>query len=162
MEVAAHSKTRETNQQKGCVKVKMSMSVIEKVKRHIEEHDRLIELFGMEIEKVEEGRSVVSMTVGHDHLNAAGLCHGGTIFALADVAFALACNSYGVMALALEVSVNYLRPSKPGDRLTAEASEINLGKKTGLYTIKVRNQENKEIAFLKATAFRIEGESVAS
>lgn len=133
---------------------------LEGIRTHIEAHDRLIELFSMTVESVTEGRAVVSMTVGEPHLNAAGLCHGGAVFSLADVAFALACNSHGTQALALEVAVNYIRPSRPGDRLTAVASEEFVGRKTGLYTIRVINQDQKEVAFLKATAFRIEGSCV--
>ena len=133
-----------------------SRSIVEKVKELIGGHDRLIDIFGMEIERVEPGCAQVSMVVKESHLNAASLCHGATIYALADVAFALACNSHGRQALALEVSINYLRPAFTGDRLTAYATEENLGNTTGLYKIIVTNQDGKKIAFLKATAFRFE------
>ena len=126
------------------------------VRGKIERFDRLIGLFGMNIEKVEPGMAEVSMTVKDEHLNAAGVCHGATIYALSDVAFALACNSHGRQALALEVSINYLRPAKSGDSLIARAREVNLGNSTGLYEIIVTNQDGKKIAFLKATAFRFE------
>jgi len=133
-----------------------SSAIINFVKNHIGQHDKLIELFGMNIEKVEPGMAQVSMTVTDKHLNAASLCHGGAIFALADVAFALAGNSHGVMALALEVSINYLRPAKKGEQLRARAREESLGKRTGLYIVEVTNQEEKKVAFFKATAYRLE------
>lgn len=133
-----------------------SDEVIARVKERIGKYDRLIKVFGMEIEGVEAGFARVSMVVRDEHLNAASLCHGATIYALADVAFALACNSHGRQALALEVSVNYLKPAVSGDRLTATAIEENLGNTTGLYKILVTNQDGKKIAFLKATAFRFE------
>ena len=131
-------------------------ATVELVKEKIGRFDRLIGLFGMNIERVEPGSAEVSMTVKDGHLNAAGVCHGATIYALADVAFALACNSHGRQALALEVSINYLRPARSGDTLRAVAQEINLGNSTGLYEIVVTNQDGKKIAFLKATAFRFE------
>ncbi len=131
-------------------------NVVEKVRELIGTHDKLIGTFGMEIKRVEPGFAELSMVVKEDHLNAARLCHGATIYALADVAFALACNSHGRQALALEVSVNYLRPAQVGDTLTATAREENLGNTTGLYTILVTNQHGKKVAFLKATAFRFE------
>ncbi len=136
-------------------------SPVEVVREHISAHDKLIGLFGMEIVGVSPGSAEVSMVVKEEHLNAAGLCHGGTIFSLADVAFALACNSHGNMALALEVSVNFLRPAKVGETITATASELNLGKSTGLYSIEVRNGDGKLLAFFKATAFRFQDRSVA-
>ncbi len=126
---------------------------IDEVRRHIQAYDRLIELFGMEILEVGYGQAAVGMTVSQDHLNAAGLCHGGAIFSLADVAFALACNSHGVKALALEVSISYMRPALPGERLVARAEEENRGRRTGVYLIRVTNSKGKEVALLKATAF---------
>ena len=129
---------------------------IEGVKKHIENYDKLITLFDMKIIGVKEGEAMVKMNVGPDHLNAAKLCHGGAIFSLADVAFALACNSYGKTSLALEVSINYVRPAKLGEELTAYARKLHRGSKTGLYFIEVKNQDNKPVAFLKATSFQIE------
>jgi len=129
---------------------------LDSIRRHIEAHDRLIEQFGMEILDVQPGTARVAMTVAPRHLNAADLCHGAAIFALADVAFALACNSHGVKALALEVSINYLRPARAGDRLVARAQEMHLGRRTGLYTIAVTGAGDREIAFLKATAYRLD------
>ncbi len=128
---------------------------IQQVRRHIEDKDRLIHQFGMEILEVNPGQAAVGMVVKPEHLNAAGFCHGGAVFSLADVAFALACNSHGIMALALEVSISYLRPSLPGDYLVARAEEENLGRRTGLYLIKVTNSQSKKVAVLKATAFRM-------
>ncbi len=130
--------------------------IADHVRALIEKRDKLVSLFGMEIEEVRAGEARVSMTVRSGHLNAAGLCHGAAIYALSDVAFALACNSHGRQALALEVSVNYLRPAKEGDRLTAVCSEFNIGNTTGLYHIAVTDQEGRRIAFLKATAYRFE------
>ncbi len=133
-----------------------SGNMVRFVREHIEKRDRLIKLFGMKIEDVEPGKAEVSMIVTEEHLNAASLCHGGAIFSLADVAFALACNSHGVMALAMEVSVNYLRPAQRGETLRAIATEENLGKRTGLYVVRVLNERGKGVAFFKATAYRLD------
>jgi len=136
------------------------LSITEKIREHIEKYDRLIHQFDMKVVDVRPGRSIVSMEVGTEHLNAAGLCHGAVIFSLADVAFALAANSHGDMALALEISINYLRPAAEGYDLTARAEEIYRGRKTGLYSIRVTDSEGRKIAYLKATAFRMAGRSV--
>jgi acyl-CoA thioesterase len=91
--------------------------------------------------------------VSEDHLNAAGSCHGGVIFSLADVAFALACNSHGTLALALDVSISFLRAVSPGEEITATCTERYRGKRTGSYTIEVTDGSGTLVSLLKATAF---------
>jgi len=127
---------------------------LDRVRHLIETRDRLIGLFGMVVEEVAPGSSRVSMTVQEGFLNTAALCHGGAIFSLADVAFALACNSHGTKALALESSINFMRPVSAGETITAAASEISRGKTTGLYTVLVTNGDGRPVAYMKATAYR--------
>lgn len=117
-------------------------------------YDRLVELFGITIEDVGRGYAKVSMKVEERHLNAAEVCHGGAIFSLADLAFALASNSHGTVALGIEASISYCRAATEGERLTAEATEEYLGKKTATYTIRVKNQDSKPVAVMKGTVFR--------
>ena len=69
--------------------------------------------------------------------NFHGMTHGGLVFALGDLAFAAAGNSRGQVAVALNVNICFLNPSKVGDRLVAEAKECHLGGRTGLYEITV-------------------------
>jgi acyl-CoA thioesterase len=130
--------------------------VVEKVKGHIARYDRLVSLFGMTLEEVGPGSARVSMKVGGEHLNAAGVCHGAVIFALADVAFALASNSYGNMALALEASINYFRPVSPGSTIAANVTEKHRGRSTGFYHIEVTDAQGRLVADFKATAFVVE------
>ena len=114
----------------------------------------------MNIDQVGKESAEVSMTIGPDHLNAAFICHGAAIFALADVAFALAGNSSGKMALALEASINYMRPAPEGTKLTARAEGIHEGRKTGVYTVTVADAQGRNIAFFKATAYRVDSASL--
>lgn len=130
--------------------------ICQKVRERIERYDRLIGMFGMEILNVDLGYAEVAMVVKPEHLNAANFCHGGALFSLADVAFALAANSHGGLAVGLEVSANYMRPVKAGERVVAVAEERHVGKHTGVYLISIRNGEGKEVAFVKATAFRVQ------
>jgi acyl-CoA thioesterase len=131
-------------------------NTVEKIANHIKRHDRLVSLFGMEVKSVDAGEATVMLTVNDMHLNAAGLCHGAVMFALADVAFALAVNTHGRMALALEASINYLRPLKPGSILIASAKEIHGGRRTAFYRVNLTNDNGKTIAEFKATAFKVE------
>ncbi len=130
--------------------------ITKKIKEKIEKDDKLVHIFGMKIQGVEKGYALVTMDVTETHLNAAMVCHGAAILALADVAFALASNSHGALALALEISINYLRPAKVGDKLKAICVEENVGKKTGLYITKVLNQDEKLVAMMKSTAYRFD------
>jgi acyl-CoA thioesterase len=119
----------------------------------IEKGDRLIQLFGMEIIDFGPGRASVRMTVGENHVNAARLCHGGTMFSLADVAFALASNSHGNLALAVDMSISFLRSVPPGEIITAACVEKNRGKTLGTYQIEIKDSKARLVALLKATAF---------
>ncbi len=137
------------------------MDIVSRVTEHIRQHDRLIEIFNMEIEKTEPGLARVSMKVGPDHLNAARLCHGAALFALADVAFALAANCHGRMALAIEASMNYFRPVKEGSRVLAVCQEEFQGRRTGTYFATVTGEDGKKIAIFKATSFTIDDGNVS-
>jgi acyl-CoA thioesterase len=93
------------------------------------------------------------MKVEKTHTNALGFTHGGAIFSLADYAFAHACNFGDNVAVALQVSINFLKPSVEGDLLTAEAVRISDGKTTGIYQVTVR-KEDKPVALFTGLAFK--------
>ena len=106
---------------------------------HIQ-NDSFARLLGAEVTIVAPGHSRVFLTVTDQMTNFHGMTHGGLIFALGDLAFAAASNSHGQTAVALNVSIFFLSPSKAGDRLVAEAKECHLGGRTGLYEITVTEQ----------------------
>ena len=78
---------------------------------------------GMVLEHVAPGAARLSMEVAPHMLNGHGTCHGGFIFALADSAFAFACNTDGQESVASHCTVTYLRPARAGERLLAVAAE---------------------------------------
>jgi acyl-CoA thioesterase len=106
------------------------------IETHIQ-NDAFARLLGAEVKIVAPGHSRVSLTITDRMTNFHGMTHGGGIFALGDMAFAAAGNSRGQVAVALNVSICFLSPSKVGDRLVAEAKECHLGGRTGLYEITV-------------------------
>jgi len=130
--------------------------MVEKVREYMFKNDRLFSLLGARILEMDKGYAKVELTVKEEHLNAAGVCHGGVIFSLADLAFALASNSHGKLALAIEVSITFMRSVSAGERIVAEAREVNLGKRTATYLMEVRNSENSLIALAKGTVYRLE------
>jgi acyl-CoA thioesterase len=92
---------------------------------------------GMTLDELGAGRAVVSMTVRADMVNGHGMCHGGLVAALADSAFALACNSRGAPTVASGFDVTFLAPAHEGDVLVATASERALRGRSGLYDVTV-------------------------
>jgi len=92
---------------------------------------------GMELLEVGPGFAVMSMMVTETMTNGHGTAHGGFVFALADSAFAFACNSHDQAAVAAQCSITYLRPSKPRERLIATAREVAVSGRTGVYDVRV-------------------------
>lgn len=115
--------------------------------------DYFAEELGIKVLEVKDGYSKVSMKVEKSHTNALGFTHGGAIFSLADYAFAQACNFGDNVAVAVQVSINFLKPSVEGDLLTAEATRISDGKTMGLYHVNVKSQQ-KTVAFFSGLAFK--------
>ena len=109
---------------------------------------------GIELIEAGPGTSVVAMTVREEMLNSHETAHGGVVFSLADAAFAAASNSHGSLAVALEISINYVAPATLGDRLVAEAREESLGRRIGVYRLKVTKKDGTLVAIAQATAYR--------
>lgn len=138
------------------------MSVTPKaVVSHMMSEDAFSRWLGIEVLDASEGYSRVRMTVRAEMMNGFGISHGGIAFGLADSAFAFACNSRNILSVALDNSINFLKPSVTGDVLTAEAKELHNGRSTGLYQINITNQHNQTIAVFKGTCFRT-GKSVVT
>ena len=115
--------------------------------------DHFAEALGISVLEVKDGYCKASMKIQKNHTNALGFTHGGTIFSLADYAFAQACNFGDNVAVAVQVSINFLKPSVEGDILTAEAVRVSDGKTMGLYQVTVKNQD-KTVAFFSGLAFK--------
>jgi acyl-CoA thioesterase len=103
--------------------------------------DNFREHLGIERVEVKDGYAKMTMIVTKEHTNSLGYTHGGAIFSFADCAFAEASNFGDKVAVAVQVNINFLRPTKEGDMLTAEATRVSEGKTFGLYNITVRKEE---------------------
>lgn len=104
---------------------------------------------------MEPGYCRASLIVTAQMLNFHRITHGGVIFSLGDIAFAAACNARGQKAVALNISVSFLRPTGVGDHLVAEAREIEAAGSTALYTITVTEHKSSQlVASFQALAHR--------
>lgn len=119
-------------------------------------HDYFSQWLKVEIMEVKQYYSKIKMELRREMLNGFGIAHGGITFALADSAFAFACNSDGKITVALDNSISFTKPGREGDTLTAEAKQISRANKTALYLIEVKNQNNELVALFKGTCYRTE------
>jgi len=119
--------------------------------------DRASAWLGMELLEVDEGRATLALTVERHHTNGHGICHGGITFALADSAFAFACNSRNQATVAQHNIISYLAPARLGDRLTARAVELSLQGRNGIYDVQVTNQDGARIAEFRGFSRTIRG-----
>jgi acyl-CoA thioesterase len=103
--------------------------------------DQASQALGMRVVAVGPGRAVLSMTVRADMTNGHGIGHGGFTFALADSAFAFACNSYDRRTVAARCDIAFLAPIREGDELVAEAVERHRAGRNGIYDVAVRRGE---------------------
>ena len=102
--------------------------------------------WGIRIEEAREGYSRLSMKLRPDMLNGHGAAHGGMTFALADTAFAYACNSRNVRTVGAHASMTYLDMAREGETLVAEAREQALVGRSGVYNVSVRTADGRPIA----------------
>jgi len=114
--------------------------------------DRVAEYFGMRTESAGEGHATVSLLLEDRHLNGLNIAQGGVIFALADVAFALASNSRGA-AIAANCTISFCSATKAGT-LRAVAREISLSRKLGTYEVTVSGDDGKVVALFQGLAYR--------
>jgi acyl-CoA thioesterase len=121
---------------------------------HILKTDAFSNWLGITVLELKEGYAKIQMTVRAEMMNGLGIVHGGIAFALADSAFAFACNNRNNLSVALDNSINYLKPVYTHDVLIAEAIEIHNGRSTGLYQVTMTNQQGYTVAIFKGTCFR--------
>ena len=117
-----------------------SQGVAERSTAQMMDGDRASAALGIEVLNVSPGAATVAMTVRDDMVNGWGICHGGLLATLADTAFAVACNSHGRVTVAAGFDVSFLEAGRAGDRLVAQAREVVLRGRSGIYDVTVRRE----------------------
>lgn len=117
---------------------------------------------GIELVRVAPGEAVARMSVRADMVNGHDICHGGFIFALADTAFAYACNTFNVRTVASGVDINFIAPAHTGQQLTAHGHARHQGGRSGVYDIEVKNERDELVAVFRGRSSRIKGHFFAT
>lgn len=117
------------------------------------EDDKLVSAFGIELMECRPGYGKAVMPLDTRQVNGVGIAHGGAIFALADIAMALAANSDGTLALTLNANISFL---KAGTRapFTAEAREVSASSKVAHYEVTVTDAAGEAVARLSGIAYK--------
>jgi acyl-CoA thioesterase len=116
-------------------------------------NDRFAEHANIELLSVVPGQARAKMTLHPHHLNGYGTVQGGAIFTLADFAFAAASNSHGNVAVAINVSITFMKAGQTGT-LWAEAREVSRNFKLGSYTVEVKDDQGELVALFQGLAYR--------
>ncbi|GAA6140910.1 hydroxyphenylacetyl-CoA thioesterase PaaI [Hydrogenophaga sp. 5NK40-0174] len=129
----------------------------EHVREQMLANDAATRWLGIDVIAIGPGTATATMTVRKEMLNGHATCHGGLITALADSAFAFACNACNELTVASGLSVDFLAPGREGDVLTAKAVEVSAKGRTGVYDVSVHNQDGVAIAVFRGRSYRAKG-----
>lgn len=111
---------------------------------------------GVDILEIAPARAVLRMTIRPEMCNGFGVCHGGVSFGLADTAFAFACNTQGNLAVSIENSMTYPAAIRPGEVVTATATESARSNRILYYQVHVTKADGTVVGLFRGTAYRTE------
>jgi len=125
---------------------------MEAIKRFFTQ-DKFAAHSGIELLEVAPGYAKTRMRVDSRHLNALNTVQGGALFTLADFAFAAASNAHGTAAVALNVTISFVKAVTAGV-VTAEAKEMAASARTAHYTINITNDQGELVGIFQGTVYR--------
>jgi acyl-CoA thioesterase len=125
-------------------------AVAEDAVREFLAEDTAARALGITVSCVAPGAVTAHMTIRREMLNGHGSAHGAALFAVADIAFAMACNSHGHPAVGRSCSIEYLAPAFAGEAVTATAVERAVVGRGGIYDVAVtRDADGQLLAELR-------------
>jgi acyl-CoA thioesterase len=128
-------------------------ALAERVVHAMMARDAFSRMLGMELVEVHPRAATVRLTVRDDMVNGFGVCHGAVAFALADSAFAFACNTHGRITVSVDNSITYPRKISVGDVLVASAHEETASNRLGYYRVEVRRGDEL-VSVFQGTAYK--------
>ena len=124
------------------------------IKEILNTTDRFAAGAGCRVTEVDATHAVAEMTVGKEHLNAGGVCQGGALFTLADLAMAALMNCQNNLTFGISSNVMFVSSAAEGDRLRAEAVPINDHRRIPSVEVRVMNQDGKLICHVTGMGYR--------
>ncbi len=118
--------------------------------------DEFSKWMGIKLIEVREKYCLIEMPVKAEMINGLKTVHGGITFSLADSALAFSSNNTNEASVALNCMINFTKAVRMGDILTAESILISDTRKTGIYDISIKNQEQVLVASFRGTVYKIE------
>jgi uncharacterized protein (TIGR00369 family) len=127
---------------------------LERLARYFDEEVTFSRHIGAKVERVEPGRSTISIAVEDIHLNGAGTLHGGVYASLIDNAMGLSVLALvGVRTATIQMNVHFLGAVNAG-RITCESEVLHRTRRTATAEAKVYDAEGNLVA-LGTGAFRV-------
>ncbi|MGP3534322.1 hydroxyphenylacetyl-CoA thioesterase PaaI [Microbacterium sp. RD1] len=121
--------------------------------RPMMQKDRASAALGLSVQRDEPGHAVVSMVVREDMTNGFEITHGGFVFALADTAFAIACNEDERVTVAAGADITFLKSTRAGQTLTATAARRTVSGRSGIYDVTVTDESGDVVAEFRGRSF---------
>ena len=128
------------------------------LKEHLSQNDRFAANNGCILKEIREGYARAELVVTPEHLNAGGVCQGGALFTLADIALAAVMNSHTGLTFGIENNIMFLHSAKVGDTLTAEATEVYNHHKIPYVDVRITNQRGELCCVVTGLAYRKEAQ----
>ena len=115
--------------------------------------DRFATQAGVELLEVKPGYAKARMLVTSEHLNAGGVCQGGALFTLADLAFAAVANSHKLLTLSISANITFLRSVKQG-YVYAEAQEVFNHHRIPFIEVRLTDESGELVAIMTSSGYR--------
>ena len=115
--------------------------------------DKFALLAGVTLLDVGNGYAKACMEVKPEHLTGGGVCQGGALFTLADLAFAAATNSHAKLTFSIDSSIHFFRSVSTG-MLYAEAHEVFNHKRLANCEVRITSEQGELIATFNGNGYR--------
>ena len=120
--------------------------------------DKFAKSIGAQLTEVREGYACAELIVEDRHLNGAGVCQGGVMYTLADLAFAAVANSHGILSLGISNTITFIKSAQLGETIKAECTEQVNHHRLPYCDIKITNQQGDTLAIMTGLAYRLKKE----
>ncbi|MBR4840743.1 MAG: hotdog fold thioesterase [Paludibacteraceae bacterium] len=125
------------------------------LQENLNSNDKFAQSIGAQLTEVREGYARAELIVRENHLNGAGVCQGGVMYTLADLAFAAVANCHGTLSLGISNTITFIKSAQLGDHLVAECTEVVNHHKLPYCDIRVMNQKGEVLAVVTGLAYRM-------